>query len=88
MVHTLWPKGVRQTQIVSDWLVSEAVAGRPDNNPEDAVKFRDQTNRQDWQVSELTQLGVASRAYTPSPYSSSESLLAAFDRQYGQVMGK
>jgi Rieske 2Fe-2S family protein len=54
---------------------------RPDFDPGDAVSFWDKTNRQDWQVCELSQQGVASRAYTPGPYFSSESLLAAFDRE-------
>ena len=40
------------------------------------------TNRQDWHVSELTQLGVASRAYTPGPYAQAEGLLHAFDQYY------
>ena len=53
---------------------------------DDAVEFWDVTNRQDWRVSELTQLGVASRAYTPGPYAQSEGLLHAFDRYYRSVM--
>jgi len=51
-------------------------------DPRDAVEFWDITNRQDWQVCELMQTGVSSRAYTPSPYSGAESLLAEFDREY------
>ncbi|MBD2183844.1 SRPBCC family protein [Aerosakkonema funiforme] len=43
-------------------------------NPQDAVQF--------WEVCELMQTGVSSRAYTPSPYSSAESLFAQFDREY------
>ena len=38
------------------------------------------TNRQDWHVCELSQAGIASRAYTPGPYSNREDLLYAFDR--------
>jgi Rieske 2Fe-2S family protein len=53
----------------------------PGSDPDDAVGFWDMTNRQDWHVCELSQLGVASRAYTPSPYSNRESLLIAFDRE-------
>ena len=48
----------------------------------DAAEFWDQTNRQDWEVCELTQSGVASSGYVPGPYSDAESLLAAFDRHY------
>jgi Rieske 2Fe-2S family protein len=37
------------------------------------------TNREDWGISELSQLGISSRAYKPGPYSSREQLLHAFD---------
>jgi hypothetical protein len=45
------------------------------------------TNRQDWHVNELTQLGLSSSAYSPGPYSNAEGLLRAFDRYYLEVMG-
>ena len=32
------------------------------------------------EISELSQLGIRSRAYTPGPYSKREELLHAFDR--------
>ncbi len=53
---------------------------QPDFDPSDAVGFWDMTNRQDWRVCELTQLGVASQAYTPGPYAQEEDLLFAFDQ--------
>ena len=37
-------------------------------------------------MNELTQLGIASRAYSPGPYSNAEGLLGAFDRHYQRVM--
>ena len=54
----------------------------PDFDPSDAVEFWDLTNRQDWRINELTQLGTGSRAYVPGPYANGEGLLAAFDRHY------
>ena len=53
---------------------------RPGFDPSDAIEFWDLTNRQDWHVSELTQLGLKSRAYSPGPYSDREDLLHALDR--------
>jgi len=44
------------------------------------VEFWDQTNREDWGISELAQKGVSSRAYEPGPYSPREGLPQAFDR--------
>ena len=40
------------------------------------------TNKQDWEISELSQLGISSLAYTPGPYSELESMIAAWDRAY------
>ena len=36
---------------------------------DDAIEFWDLTNREDWQIVELSQAGLQSRAYTPGPYS-------------------
>tara|TARA_X000001036_G_scaffold154071_1_gene146187 strand:- start:568 stop:765 length:198 start_codon:yes stop_codon:yes gene_type:complete len=51
-------------------------------NTADAVNFWDTTNKQDWHISELSQLGIQSKKYSPAPYSGQESLLAAFDQYY------
>ncbi|MBV8723801.1 MAG: aromatic ring-hydroxylating dioxygenase subunit alpha, partial [Candidatus Eremiobacteraeota bacterium] len=87
MVHYLKPIAPNRTEIVCAWLFDPATMARPDFNPNDAVEFWDITNRQDWHVNELTQLGVSSRAYVPGPYSNAEGLLGAFDRYYRSVMG-
>ena len=88
MVHTLWPQAPDRTRIRCQWLFDPAQANQPDFNPDDAVDFWDMTNRQDWHVCELSQLGVSSRSYQPSPYSAQESLLAAFDRQVLTFLGQ
>ncbi len=82
MVHYITPLSPTRTRVVCAWLFDPVVATRPGFDPSDAVDFWDLTNRQDWRVSELTQRGVASRAYTPGPYAQAEGLLAAFDRHY------
>ena len=51
-----------------------------DFDPSDAVEFWDTTNRQDWHVSELAQLGISSRGYQVGPYADREGLLWDFDR--------
>ena len=40
------------------------------------------TNKQDWHVCELSQQGIASRAYQPGPYSARESLPAAWTEEH------
>jgi Rieske 2Fe-2S family protein len=86
MAHTLWPDGPKRTRIVCEWYFDPSTMEQPDFDPSDAIDFWDMTNRQDWHVCELSQLGVASIAYTPGPYSHAESLLHAFDMEYLRVM--
>jgi len=86
MVHQLWPKSPERTLIVCDWLFHPDAFNRSDFKPDDAIEFWDMTNKQDWHVCELSQQGIASRAYEPGPYSSRESIPAAWDRYYLSVM--
>jgi glycine betaine catabolism A len=82
MVHQLWPQSPDRTLIVCDWFFHPDATERDDFRPEDAIEFWDVTNKQDWHVCELSQQGIASRAYEPGPYSSRESIPAAWDREY------
>jgi phenylpropionate dioxygenase-like ring-hydroxylating dioxygenase large terminal subunit len=86
MVHQLWPQSPERTLIVCDWLFHPDAFARGDFNPEDAIEFWDMTNKQDWHMCELSQQGIASRAYEPGPYSSRESIPAAWDEYYLSVM--
>jgi glycine betaine catabolism A len=86
MVHQLWPHSPERTQIVCDWLFHPDAFNRSDFKPDDAIEFWNMTNTQDWHVCELSQQGIASRAYEPGPYSSRESIPAAWDRYYLGVM--
>ncbi|HEY1653537.1 MAG TPA: aromatic ring-hydroxylating dioxygenase subunit alpha [Candidatus Tumulicola sp.] len=87
MVHYVEPAGIGRTKIACAWLFDPNVMSTCEFDCRDAVDFWDLTNRQDWQVSELTQLGLRSRAYECGPYSNAEGLLAAFDRHYLGAMG-
>jgi Rieske 2Fe-2S family protein len=82
MVHQLWPQAAGRTLILCDWLFHPDAFDRPDFKPDDAIEFWDVTNKQDWHVCELSQQGISSRAYKPGPYSSRESIPAAWDREY------
>lgn len=87
MVHYVKPIAPDRTEVICAFLFDREAIARPDFNPSDAVDFWDLTNRQDWRVNELTQLGLRSRAYSPGPYSNAEGLLSAFDRHYLHVIG-
>ena len=72
MVHQLWPQSPERTLIVCDWLFhpdafTASGRGGVPFKPEDAIEFWDVTNKQDWHVCELSQQGIASRAYEPGP---------------------
>src|SRR5437763_5875956 len=82
MVHQLWPQSPKRTLIVCDWLFHPDAFNRSDFKPDDAIEFWDMTNKQDWHVCELSQQGITSRAYEPGPYSSRESIPAAWDKYY------
>ena len=80
MAHTLWPQAVDRTRVVCEWYFHPEEMGRAGFSADDAVEFWDVTNREDWRISELSQLGIGSRAYVPGPYSPQEGLPKAFDR--------
>ena len=82
MVHQLWPQSPDRTLILCDWLFHPDAFPRKEFNPDDAIEFWDLTNKQDWHMCELSQEGISSRAYEPGPYSSRESIPAAWDREY------
>ncbi|HEY1978108.1 MAG TPA: aromatic ring-hydroxylating dioxygenase subunit alpha [Candidatus Baltobacteraceae bacterium] len=86
MVHYAKPVAPDRTLVECAWLFDPNEMAKPGFDPSDAADFWDLTNRQDWHVNELTQLGMRSRAYTPGPYSNAEGLLSAFDRHYVGVM--
>jgi len=82
MVHQLQPQSPERTLILCDWFFHPDAFKHNDFNPDDAIQFWDMVNRQDWHVCELSQEGIASRAYQPGPYSSRESIPAAWDEYY------
>lgn len=88
MVHQLWPQAPNRTLILCDWFFNPRAFEQSNFNPEDAIEFWDMTNKQDWHVCELSQEGIASRAYKPGPYSSRESIPAAWDQEYLRQIGE
>jgi phenylpropionate dioxygenase-like ring-hydroxylating dioxygenase large terminal subunit len=82
MVHQLEPLSSERTRIVCNWFFNPEAFDRSDFNPDDAVDFWDMVNKQDWHVCELSQQGISSRGYEPGPYSARESIPAAWDRYY------
>ena len=85
MYHTIVPLSPNQCKVTCSWLFLEQ---NNKTNYLDAIEFWDKTNKQDWEISELSQLGINSKKYTPGPYSSRESLLSTFDDYYLKKLNK
>jgi phenylpropionate dioxygenase-like ring-hydroxylating dioxygenase large terminal subunit len=85
LVHPIAPD---RTRVESEWLFHPETLADSGNNIRDAIEFWDLTNRQDWDIIEQCQRGVASRRYVPGPYSPRESIPAAWDREYLNWMAR
>ncbi|HEY7124020.1 MAG TPA: aromatic ring-hydroxylating dioxygenase subunit alpha [Ktedonobacterales bacterium] len=60
---TLHPEAPDRTRVVCDWLFHPTTIAAPGFDPQDTVAIFDLVNRQDWEVCELTQLGMTSRGF-------------------------
>ncbi len=87
MTHLLWPKACDRTEVWCEWHFHPREFQQPGFDPADAIDFWDDTNREDWRVSELSQAGIGSRAYRPGFFSPREELLWAFDRVLLERLG-
>ncbi len=87
VTFALWPRAHDRTDIVCEWHFHRDEMAQDGFDPGPAVRFWDETNRQDWQVSEQAQQGIGSRAYVPGPYSNREELLVALDRWVVERVG-
>jgi glycine betaine catabolism A len=84
MLHTLFPKAPDRTDVVCEFFFEPRAIEAPDFDPSDAIGFWDLTNRQDWGVCQLAQLGAGSRGYTAGRYSLEETDTHAFDRMVAE----
>ena len=87
LTFTLWPHAADRTEIICEWHFHPEEIRKPGFNAADAVEFWDITNKQDWELSELAQEGIASKGYLPGPYSNREELLFALDRFVRERVG-
>lgn len=77
---TIWPIAPDRTTLIAEWHFHADEVVREGFVSEDAIEFWDRTNREDWAISERSQRGIASRGYTPGPYSARETQLWDFDQ--------
>lgn len=88
LTFALWPRAVDRTDVVCDWYFHPDEIAKPGFDPAGPIEFWDLTNRQDWELSELAQRGIASPGYVPGPYSNREELLHALDRIVLERLGE
>jgi Rieske 2Fe-2S family protein len=86
--YVVTPLAADRTRVDSEWMFNPDSASDSSFNPDDAIRFWDVTNRQDWHIVEQSHLGITSRRYAPGPYSPRESIPAAWDREYLRQMGR
>jgi Rieske 2Fe-2S family protein len=85
--YTVWPVSPARSVVTCEWMMPQNAAAAPNYDPNGPVELWHMVNKQDWHICEQSQLGVASRAYRPGPYSPRESIPAAWDRTYLEAMG-
>ncbi len=80
--RVLWPLGPARTRVVTEWLFEPSTMARNDFDPRDAVEFINLIARQDWNVCERVQKGVASRAHRYGVYVPQETHAGEFKAWY------
>lgn len=86
MVLSERPVAIDRTQVVVSWLVAADAVEGVDFDTANLVKVWDETNKQDWELCERTQLGVRSTYYEPGPLAGDEPAVAAFHEAYAQML--
>ncbi|MDQ2995539.1 MAG: aromatic ring-hydroxylating dioxygenase subunit alpha [Chloroflexota bacterium] len=88
IIHIAHPRGPEQTYVTCDWLFDPAVVTAPDFDSSDSVEIFDIVNRQDWEVCELTQQGVRSKAFASGGvYVPSEHHIIKFNNLVRERLG-
>jgi phenylpropionate dioxygenase-like ring-hydroxylating dioxygenase large terminal subunit len=79
MLHTLWPRAVDRTEVVCEWYFERTTIEAEGFDPQDAVDFWDQVNREDWDICALNQRGLRNRDATAGRYTRQEYDVHDFD---------
>jgi Rieske 2Fe-2S family protein len=79
MLHTLWPRAADRTEVVCEWYFERATMAADGFDPQDAVDFWDQVNREDWDVCALNQRGLRNRRASAGRYTTQEHDVHRFD---------
>jgi glycine betaine catabolism A len=78
----IFPTGPRSSRLVTEYLFSPEAFEDPDFDPSPIVEFNDLVARQDNEVCERVQRGVASRAFDHGVFPVKDSWVVGFDNRY------
>jgi phenylpropionate dioxygenase-like ring-hydroxylating dioxygenase large terminal subunit len=84
----LWPNGPRHTRIDCHFLFEPHEIAQPDFDPADAVDFWHLVNRQDWNICELVQAGIAARPHKVGVFSPMEDWNLDIRRYVSERIGR
>ena len=88
-IVTMTPLEAGSTRLTAEWLFDPAVMAQPGFDPSDVIDFSDLVKRQDWDVCELSQLGVASRGFRDGGvYGPHERHIRAYDDEVLALLGE
>lgn len=79
LTHQAWPDGPERSRVLCDLYVEADALATPGFDISGAVDFWDLTNRQDYHVVELQQVGTRSRSFAAGRFSNQEAAVHAFD---------
>ncbi|HET8953058.1 MAG TPA: aromatic ring-hydroxylating dioxygenase subunit alpha [Solirubrobacteraceae bacterium] len=79
MLHTLWPRAADRTEVVCEWYFERATMVADAFDPQDAVDFWDQVNREDWDICALNHRGLRNRDASAGRYTIQEGDVHGFD---------
>ena len=79
MLHTLWPRAADRTEVVCEWYFERATMVAEGFDPQDAVDFWDQVNREDWDICALNHRGLRNRDASAGRYTIQEGDVHGFD---------
>lgn len=83
----LYPTGPDSTTVIAEYLFSAGDVARADFDPSEVVAFNELVGKQDYEVCERVQRGVASPAFTTGVLTSKDNLVMEFVQQYREIMG-
>jgi Rieske 2Fe-2S family protein len=86
IVSSLWPNGAGETTVVMEYLFAADTIAGADFDPGEIVDFSELVGKQDYDVCERVQRGVASRFFDHGVLSPQDHLIVDFIAAYRSQM--